>query len=104
LSDGETDRGQRGTAHVREQVVVSPAAQDRILRPEVARDDLEHRNGVVIESADERGALGEWNSGVAQVRLDLRKVRRRLRVEKLESGRRVREHGAGLGILGVEKT
>src|SRR5512140_307887 len=55
LADGEPDAGRLRAAQVRDELVVPPAAEERVLRAEAGGSDLEDGAGVVIEPPDETG-------------------------------------------------
>ena len=65
--DREADRAAaRRAAERRDQAVVPAAAQDRVLRAQVRRDDLEDRARVVVEPAHERRLVAERNARFRQ--------------------------------------
>ena len=58
--------GVGGPPSCADEAVVAAAAEDRVLRAEPLRGDLEHRARVVVEAAHDRGALGEAHAGLAR--------------------------------------
>ena len=72
---GEADADAVGPAELLHEAVVAPAAENRVLRADGARQDLERRARVVVEAAHEPVRHAVRDPVDAQVLLDRREVR-----------------------------
>src|SRR5512135_792082 len=91
LADREADPRRLRPAEVEDELVVAPAAEQRVLRAEAGGSDLEDGARVVVEAADQEGVFFEWNAGGTQERDELAVVRIRGRIERRQQIGHARE-------------
>ena len=84
LSYRESDARRLRAPEVGDELVVTPSAEDRVLRPEAAGRHLEDRARVVIETTDQKRIFFERNSGGVEIRDELAVMRVRGGIESRE--------------------
>src|SRR5208337_1327117 len=102
FADGETNSRRGRPAERLGKPVITPAAEDRVLRPQRAMRELERRARVVIEAADQAVVYLKLDTDRLQDFLHRLEVRAAAFVQKLADARQLLDDRLVLGDFAIE--